>query len=456
MLNVLRPRILAICLTLLAIFAGSLVLAKDEPNANNQPNQEGQQAQPNQPDQPAEPQLNPQKPQPSEPLPTSDEQSQQKAQKDQQQNQVDKQQSTKYDEPTTSDQSNRTERATLRDNTAGMPRSANPPGEQQSGDYVVWRGASLGVNITGSNRGVVVTRVHEGTPAQQMGLRSGDRIVSLNGEPVRSADGFIASIRNKNPSDQIELAIIRDQNQQTIRGNLEPYSQARARNPEAVGNNDYRNYQEILNRGGPDSTLWSRDDARNSSGVIDGRLRTPTGPITPGGPGASDETLQASFEDSGDANRPRSGDVEARLARIEKQLDRISQDLEDLHNIIGPGRLKEDTSTGLDETRTRSQTQPRTNPAQPGTDIKQQSRQIHQNDRWNTENRFEQGDLPGARERAALEAARRQAEQTGARLQQQQRELRANSQQPPQPKTEQTPSDQPKTDQPTGDQPQNK
>jgi hypothetical protein len=264
-------------------------------------------------------------------------------------------------------------------------------------------GASLGVNIIRSDdgRGILITRVHAGTPAQQMGLRPGDRITSINGERVRSVDEFILTVRSMNPRDEVDLEIVRDENTRILRGNLAPYASSLARETE---------------RREPGL------DAQQSTDPFRQRAQL--------------ENRQASFEDRGPSNEKDAADVESRLSRVEEKLQRMSQDIAELRNAIGSPRDVLTRDTGGKNLGSRRNTQPRANEAQPN------SRILRQNDRWSNENRFDQADIPAARERAAQEAARRRANQIGNRLQQQERQRNSNTQQSPDQSTkEQQPND---------------
>jgi hypothetical protein len=295
------------------------------------------------------------------------------------------------------------------------------------------QGASLGVNITPAGDGLVITRVSRGTPADRMGLRSGDRITLVNGQPTGSVDGFIATIRSMNPGDQVDLQIVRNGNEESFNGQLEAFGQAVARSPAVSSNDEYQIYRSVI--GGQDpyqpNARISRDGQRSAD------------------PNA---TRQASYEDRGQPTPPQSGDVDARLRRIEEQIDRLTRNVEELRNLVGtPSASSGLREAASEELRTNGpRTQSRTNATTP----QQDANAIKRNDRWNTENRFEQADLPGARERATQEAARRRAQQTGSQLQQQERQRAANAQRSSQPNSNAevppVPTDQP---QPSTEQP---
>lgn len=88
--------------------------------------------------------------------------------------------------------------------------------------------AGLGVNIVeSSGQGVTVTRVHPGSPAEEMGLRQGDRITHFNGQLVRSVQGFISAVTNQDPGTRVELDVQRRGGQRrNIEGELETRQEA--------------------------------------------------------------------------------------------------------------------------------------------------------------------------------------------------------------------------------------
>ncbi|MFN3876669.1 MAG: PDZ domain-containing protein, partial [Flavobacteriales bacterium] len=99
------------------------------------------------------------------------------------------------------------------------PRKADPYGFGFShedleelgrlGDPLAWLGerrAFLGVTPgehQGDAPGAPVGTVEEGSAAERMGLRPGDRITAINGEPVNSFDSLAQRIRGMKPGDTI-------------------------------------------------------------------------------------------------------------------------------------------------------------------------------------------------------------------------------------------------------------
>lgn len=84
----------------------------------------------------------------------------------------------------------------------------------------------LGVSVVDDERGVRVTRVYGDTPAEEMGLRPGDRITHVDGHEVESARQFIGRIRDMDPGEEVELDIIRNQEERSISGELESRREA--------------------------------------------------------------------------------------------------------------------------------------------------------------------------------------------------------------------------------------
>src|SRR6056297_2917930 len=61
-----------------------------------------------------------------------------------------------------------------------------------------------------SPRGFIIGNVEEGGPADEAGLKSGDVVVELNGEPVRNFYDFRIAIASSSPGTEVELGIFRD------------------------------------------------------------------------------------------------------------------------------------------------------------------------------------------------------------------------------------------------------
>jgi putative serine protease PepD len=76
-------------------------------------------------------------------------------------------------------------------------------------------GATLQMDPTASD-GAVVGEVVPGEPAAEAGLRSGDRVVALNGQPVRGSDELIVAIRTKQPGDTVSVSFVRGQQEETV------------------------------------------------------------------------------------------------------------------------------------------------------------------------------------------------------------------------------------------------
>jgi|tagenome__1003787_1003787.scaffolds.fasta_scaffold20974418_3 hypothetical protein len=350
-----QTRLLAATLGCLAIAAASISLAQD-PSSAAQPNQT-----------PAATQTNPSADQPaSQPgasktdaaasagqqtanktdQPAS---SQGAQQANSQQSQSGGQQSTTTTQSATESQksSNNAQQSTGRTGDAQRSNSSNSPdwpapqryGAARPGmnDSQSGQGASLGVSILADTQGITVMRVYPGTPAQRMGLRPRDRITSVNGQNVDSSDEFISAIRGMNPNDEVELGIARGDNPTTVRGKLEPFSEARRRAPIASGEDMSPN-------------RLSRDSGRDND------LQT------------------TSYEERNQSGRSQFGDVESRLTRVEQQLDQLTRDITEIRNSIRPNQSTSTATTSappepaaVGQPRTRGPSPFRPTPGQPPT-----------------------------------------------------------------------------------------
>lgn len=103
------------------------------------------------------------------------------------------------------------------------------PGKLQS---FFFRGARLGINAetlteqladyfgVKEGRGLLITEVHENTPAAKAGLKAGDVIIAIDNEKIDKMDSLINGLRKKEEG-TITLKVIRNRNEQTITVNLE-------------------------------------------------------------------------------------------------------------------------------------------------------------------------------------------------------------------------------------------
>jgi len=78
----------------------------------------------------------------------------------------------------------------------------------------------LGVYLQGDEGGVSVTGVIAGSPAQKVGLRSGDRIVGVNEKRIADLEGFVDSIANAGAGTVLNLRVRRGGKEFNLRPRL--------------------------------------------------------------------------------------------------------------------------------------------------------------------------------------------------------------------------------------------
>ena len=78
------------------------------------------------------------------------------------------------------------------------------------------RGAQIGVTVEDATDGVRVADVDQDGPASKAGLRSGDVVVEVDGERVRSARQFSRLIQESPQGRSVRLGVMRDGNRQTV------------------------------------------------------------------------------------------------------------------------------------------------------------------------------------------------------------------------------------------------
>ena len=110
-----------------------------------------------------------------------------------------------------------------------IPRvHAIPSMPEANGGLFVWRGGAsrrIGIGITpltkqlaesfGVSGGGMINNVRENSPAAKAGLKAGDIIVEVDGEPVRSEIDLIRAIGEKKDG-SVNLTFVRDRNRQTV------------------------------------------------------------------------------------------------------------------------------------------------------------------------------------------------------------------------------------------------
>jgi serine protease Do len=72
----------------------------------------------------------------------------------------------------------------------------------------------------GAKEGVLVRSVADGSPAARSGLKAGDVITSINGQPVRSREDLVRALRDAR-DDELKIGIVRDKKETTVTTKLD-------------------------------------------------------------------------------------------------------------------------------------------------------------------------------------------------------------------------------------------
>jgi hypothetical protein len=86
--------------------------------------------------------------------------------------------------------------------------------------------AGLGVTLMETRDGVRIRQVLPDSPAERAGLRTGDLLLSVDDERVRTARGTEQTIRDKEPGAWVDLEVWRNGQRQTIEAKLASRQQA--------------------------------------------------------------------------------------------------------------------------------------------------------------------------------------------------------------------------------------
>jgi hypothetical protein len=85
------------------------------------------------------------------------------------------------------------------------------------------QGPRLGIRPTygDDKEGVLLSGVVDDTPAAKAGLKEGDRILEIDGKPVKSLENYMVLMAGHKKGDSLDLGIVRDGKKQTVKVKLE-------------------------------------------------------------------------------------------------------------------------------------------------------------------------------------------------------------------------------------------
>jgi serine protease Do len=101
----------------------------------------------------------------------------------------------------------------------------SPMGRRRLGVTVDSLTDQLAQYFGATNGGALVTSVAQDSPAERAGLKAGDVITSINGNPVRDA-GAIASELSQAPGEEVTIGYLRDRKAATAKATLPPRGDA--------------------------------------------------------------------------------------------------------------------------------------------------------------------------------------------------------------------------------------
>ena len=177
--------------------------------------------------------------------------------------------------------------------------------QSDSNDDNAHHHAALGVSLKESDGHVSVIAVMPGSPAAKAGLRVGDQIRYVGEQRIRTAQGLAEEVGEYRPGSQVDLAIRRDGERQTVTATL---GSRRA----AFGERERLNQNEGSNQQGD-------SQANRDSQSVRGRTVYSYGP-------ANQQTDQSRQQ------------VNQRVQDLQQQLTRIQQELNNLQSSLRESR----------------------------------------------------------------------------------------------------------------------
>lgn len=191
---------------------------------------------------------------------------------------------------------------------AALP--AFPAGMAPASVLVACDAAYLGVYILSAEEGgASVTSVMPGSPAEELGLQPGDRIVGLGGEEVGGAEGLMAAIDARSAGDEVELIFHRGDEHvtKTVRLGKRAEAEASGHFPSpAVAETS----PETAATGGAGAPRWRS---------FEGSERLPTAFSTPSGADHGSEQLEQRLDELRRRMDERFADLSQRLQALREE-----------------------------------------------------------------------------------------------------------------------------------------
>lgn len=155
---------------------------------------------------------------------------------------------------------------------------------------------ALGVTFRNSGDALVISRVYPNSPAARMGLRTGDRIISMNGAKFEETGAFVTAAGEWNLDDDAEIVYFRNGQEHTGTVRFMPWTTVFVEDGD-----DLRDGESPRRVGRPE--LDDLDDADEAPGLPRGEIEADDGELE----------LEVEERDTAPREVPNAGDVEEEL-----------------------------------------------------------------------------------------------------------------------------------------------
>jgi hypothetical protein len=91
------------------------------------------------------------------------------------------------------------------------------------GSPMKYEGPTLGIrpSYDDEEEGLLIGGVAEGRPAAKAGLKAEDRVISIDGKPIKNIQSYMAILGGRKKGDTIEVGFVRNGKKQTVKVKLE-------------------------------------------------------------------------------------------------------------------------------------------------------------------------------------------------------------------------------------------
>lgn len=114
-----------------------------------------------------------------------------------------------------------------------------------------------------NGEGVLITEVHQDSPAEKAGLKAGDVVIEIDGEQVETLSDLQDAIREKDEGDKAEIVFLRNKKEKTLSVEIEEVEGNFSSHSYSFFNGDDDSHERVFIWKGDDGVVWDQEEFDN-------------------------------------------------------------------------------------------------------------------------------------------------------------------------------------------------